>query len=214
MFAKSDSRQHRQTSLALDLHSLSARGCDQKTSRHGRQNRQDHEHREELERCGDQKARLNRLCELNVIRQVRNVASDVFLQEAWARGQEICVHGWVYSLSNGLVNDLNVTVCGPYDLIAPPSIKEVGCLMVMGSEGRGEQTVRTDQDNGLILSAPVPEADLDRFRTEFSGALAQFGFPPCPGNVMVRNPFWSRPLGEFVADFRSWVALPTPDAFP
>jgi len=79
-----------------------------------------HEHREELERCGDQKARLNRLCELNVIRQVRNVASDVFLQEAWARGQEICVHGWVYSLSNGLVNDLNVTVCGPYDLIAPP----------------------------------------------------------------------------------------------
>jgi carbonic anhydrase len=75
-----------------------------------------HEHREELEGFADQKARLNRLCELNVIRQVRNVASDVFLQEAWARGQEICVHGWVYSLSNGLVNDLNVTVCGPYEL--------------------------------------------------------------------------------------------------
>jgi carbonic anhydrase len=78
-----------------------------------------HDHREELEHCGDQRARLNRLCELNVIRQVRNVASDVFLQEAWARGQEICVHGWVYSLSNGLVKDLNVTVCGPYDLVAP-----------------------------------------------------------------------------------------------
>jgi len=79
-----------------------------------------HDHREELEQYPDQRGRLNRLCELNVIRQVRNVASDVFLQEAWARGQEICVHGWVYSLSNGLVNDLNVTVCGPYDLIAPP----------------------------------------------------------------------------------------------
>jgi len=75
-----------------------------------------HEHRDELEALGEQRARLNRLCELNVIRQVRNVASDVFLQEAWARGQEICVHGWVYSLSNGLVNDLNVTVCGPYEL--------------------------------------------------------------------------------------------------
>jgi carbonic anhydrase len=80
-----------------------------------------HEHRDELERCPNERARLNRLCELNVIRQVRNVASDVFLQEAWARGQEICVHGWVYSLSNGLVNDLNVTVCGPYDLTAPSS---------------------------------------------------------------------------------------------
>ena len=66
-------------------------------------------------RIADQRARLNRLCELNVMRQVRNVASDVFVQEAWARGQDICVHGWVYSLSDGLVNDLNVTVCGPYD---------------------------------------------------------------------------------------------------
>jgi carbonic anhydrase len=55
-------------------------------------------------------ARLDRLCELNVIRQVRNVASDVFVQDAWARGQELSVHGWVYSLANGLVNDLAVTV--------------------------------------------------------------------------------------------------------
>ena len=57
--------------------------------------------------------RMNRLCELNVVRQVRNVASDVFVQDARARGQEICVHGWVYSLSNGLVIDLNLTVSGP-----------------------------------------------------------------------------------------------------
>ena len=79
-----------------------------------------HEHRDELEPLADQRTRLNRLCELNVMRQVRNVASDVFLQEAWARGQEICVHGWVYSLSNGLVKDLNVTVCGPYELVETP----------------------------------------------------------------------------------------------
>ena len=45
--------------------------------------------------------RLDRLCELNVIRQVKNVASDVFVQEAWARGQEVSVHGWVYSLADG-----------------------------------------------------------------------------------------------------------------
>jgi carbonic anhydrase len=58
----------------------------------------------------------NRLCELNVIRQVKNVASDVFVQDAWARGQEINVHGWVYSLANGLVNDLDVTVSTPAEL--------------------------------------------------------------------------------------------------
>jgi carbonic anhydrase len=72
-----------------------------------------HEHRQMLEAIPDQRARLDRLCELNVIRQVRNVASDVFVQDAWARGQELHVHGWVYALGNGLVRDLDVTVSGP-----------------------------------------------------------------------------------------------------
>jgi carbonic anhydrase len=69
-----------------------------------------HEHRHELDAIPEGRARLNRLCELNVIRQVRNVVSDVFVQEAWGRGRDLCVHGWVYSLANGLVTDLDVTV--------------------------------------------------------------------------------------------------------
>jgi carbonic anhydrase len=68
------------------------------------------DNREALEAIPDLRARMNRLCELNVIRQVHNVASDVFVQDAWMRGQDLLVHGWVYSLSNGLVTDLNVTV--------------------------------------------------------------------------------------------------------
>jgi len=68
------------------------------------------ESRDELGAIGDAQSRLNRLCELNVIKQVRNVASDVFVQDAWARGQQLCVHGWVYSLANGVVKDLDVTV--------------------------------------------------------------------------------------------------------
>jgi len=71
------------------------------------------DNRAELEAIADYRLRLDRLCELNVLRQVRNVASDVFVQDAWARGQPITVHGWVYSLSNGLVKDLNVTVDRP-----------------------------------------------------------------------------------------------------
>jgi carbonic anhydrase len=47
------------------------------------------------------------------MRQVRNVASDVFLHDAWARGQSLAVHGWVYSIANGLVTDLDVTVDSP-----------------------------------------------------------------------------------------------------
>ncbi len=74
----------------------------------------DHQHA--LAEIHDDQAMLDRLCELNVIRQLRNVASDVFVQDAWARGQPLAVHGWVYSLSNGLVNDLNVTVSAPEQL--------------------------------------------------------------------------------------------------
>jgi carbonic anhydrase len=67
-----------------------------------------HDHAAELDMLGEDE-RLDRLCELNVIRQVRNVSSDVFVQDAWARGQPLSVHGWVYSLATGLINDLNVT---------------------------------------------------------------------------------------------------------
>jgi len=71
------------------------------------------EHRHALDAMSDAAARLDRLCELNVAHQVKNVAADVFVQDAWARGQDISVHGWVYSLANGLVKDLNLTVSRP-----------------------------------------------------------------------------------------------------
>jgi carbonic anhydrase len=70
------------------------------------------DHSAELDAIADPRARLDRLCELNVVRQVHNVASDVFVRDAWSRSQELSVHGWVYSLANGLVKDLNVTVSG------------------------------------------------------------------------------------------------------
>jgi len=107
-----------------------------------------------------------------------------------------------------IVSDLNRHLHAKlFSLVAPKSIREAGCLIVMGSEGRGEQTFRTDQDNGLILAAPVPEADLAKFRADVFDALEQCGFPPCPGEVMVRNPVWSRTLDEFRDDFRRWLAL-------
>jgi carbonic anhydrase len=73
------------------------------------------EHRHVLDAMPDDVARLDRLCELNVARQVKNVAADVFVQDAWARGQDLSVHGWVYSLANGLVKDLNLTIGRTHD---------------------------------------------------------------------------------------------------
>jgi carbonic anhydrase len=47
------------------------------------------------------------------MRQVNNIAYDILVQDAWTRGQELSIHGWIYSLADGLVRDLNVTVSGP-----------------------------------------------------------------------------------------------------
>jgi CBS domain-containing protein len=113
-----------------------------------------------------------------------------------------------------MVSDLNRRLFARlFALTAPPVLRERSCLIVMGSEGRGEQTIRTDQDNGLILAEPVEGEVLDRFRKDFTVALEGFGFPPCPGNVMVRNPLWSRPAADMVADFQRRIALPDENTF-
>jgi CBS domain-containing protein len=108
-----------------------------------------------------------------------------------------------------IVSDLNRRLMAKaFEITAPEAIREAGCLIVMGSEGRGEQTMRTDQDNGLILATPVAESELDEFRSAFFSALESLGFPPCPGEVMVRNPLWSKTIDDYRADFRRWLAAP------
>ena len=109
-----------------------------------------------------------------------------------------------------ITSDLNRRLFAKlFNLIASPSIREAGCLMVMGSEGRGEQTVRTDQDNGLLLSHPVSDDELQAFRDGFTNALEKFGFPPCSGNIMVRDPQWSQPIDGFLRQLKGWTMAPT-----
>ena len=67
-------------------------------------------HVDALKAIGLDDRRLDRLCELNVIEQVANVCQTTIVRDAWESGQELAVHGWVYGLNNGLLQDLNVTV--------------------------------------------------------------------------------------------------------
>ncbi|MGA9659071.1 MAG: carbonic anhydrase [Asticcacaulis sp.] len=69
-----------------------------------------HEHKHELEALPEHDAMLDRLCELNVINQVKNVASNPITLAAWREGQPLRIHGWVYSLKDGLVTDQGVSV--------------------------------------------------------------------------------------------------------
>jgi carbonic anhydrase len=69
-------------------------------------------HREQLNALPDRSHRIDALCELNVIEQVRNVCRSPILLEAWRRGQEVAVHAWIYDLTNGRLKDLEATVDG------------------------------------------------------------------------------------------------------
>lgn len=85
------------------------------------------------------------------------------------------------------------------------------CWMAMGSEGRLEQTLSTDQDNGIIFEAPegvAPEAVRERLlpvARRINEDLARFGFPLCKGEVMASNPKWCLSLGEWKQAFSSWI---------
>lgn len=74
-------------------------------------------HRAALDAIGDETARLDRLCELNVIEQAANVARTTIVQEAWSRGQTLTVHAWIYALRDGLLRDLKFSVRASGDLI-------------------------------------------------------------------------------------------------
>ena len=67
--------------------------------------------------AGSQARASDRLCELNVIEQVANVCQTTIVRDAWDRGQELAVHGWIYGLQDGLLRDLKITVARPQDTL-------------------------------------------------------------------------------------------------
>ena len=73
------------------------------------------------------------LCEMNVIEQAGNVARSTVLQDAWARGQKLAVHGWVYGLRDGLLKDLGVTMDGPQAVLEVPAaaLRRCACARAM-----------------------------------------------------------------------------------
>ena len=92
------------------------------------------------------------------------------------------------------------------------------CWLGLGSEGRLEQTLATDQDNGLVFSAS-DDGEAQQLRELFlpfagaaNQALAECGFPPCDGGIMAGNPRWCLSQSEWLEGFSAWVRTPEPDA--
>ncbi len=90
--------------------------------------------------------------------------------------------------------------------------------LVAGSEGRREQTLKTDQDNALVYQDPPPGDEavtatyFERLARAMSEVLIRVGFPPCPGGFMASNPRWRQPESVWSRCFTSWMETPQPEA--
>jgi CBS domain-containing protein len=112
----------------------------------------------------------------------------------------------------GLVSELNSQVFARlWAFVAPADLVRNSCLIVMGSEGRGEQILKTDQDNALLLRDGYVHRDLAGVTQRFSEALLSFGYPVCPGHIMVTNPLWCQPVASFKDAIREWLYGPGVD---
>ncbi|MDY0327401.1 MAG: DUF294 nucleotidyltransferase-like domain-containing protein [Arcobacteraceae bacterium] len=115
-----------------------------------------------------------------------------------------------------LLNELNIKLFKKiFVLLAPQDLIKYSALVVLGSEGRSEQILRTDQDNALIIAddCPISDEEIEAFAQEFTKTLCDFGYPECPGNIMVSNPYWRRRSSGFKELISQWINRKNEDDF-
>lgn len=92
-----------------------------------------------------------------------------------------------------------------FSMCMPAELMGRVCLIVMGSEGRGEQILKTDQDNAIVMEDGLDWPDRERHLKRFSDELEKLGYPPCPGNFMVSNPDWVMTVSEWRVKLDRWI---------
>ena len=99
-----------------------------------------------------------------------------------------------------------------FEIIFPQSLRNSVCILVLGSEGRGEQILKTDQDNAIILKNEHDREAVKPLLQQLHQALLDFGYPPCPGGVMFINDSWIETTEGWQARVGRWIEASTPDA--
>ncbi len=140
------------------------------------------------------------------IEQAKDLASietAVELIGRYIRAQQ--QNGVKIGIVSRMVQTLNAQVFTKlWQIIVPEEVMQNTCVIVMGSEGRGEQIMRTDQDNALLIRDGYSHPDLAQFADTFNSQLADFGYPLCDGHIMMTNPMWRQPLKDFKAQLSLW----------
>ena len=113
-----------------------------------------------------------------------------------------------------LISELNEKIYEKlYEMIVPKKLGKKACLIVMGSEGRKEQMLKTDQDNALIIENGANVEEYRSYMEEFTKTLIDFGFPRCDGNIMVSNEYWRKDLDSYKGEIDRWLEAPTGDDY-
>lgn len=99
-----------------------------------------------------------------------------------------------------------------FELIFPERLRNSVCILVLGSEGRGEQILKTDQDNAIILKNEHDREAVKPLLQQLHQALLEFGYPPCPGGVMFINDSWIETIEGWQGRVKRWLASSTPEA--
>ncbi len=110
---------------------------------------------------------------------------------------------------SSLIGQLNTKVYKKlYKLILPKKLQNDACFIVMGSEGRNEQIIKTDQDNALVIKDEIDVEQYRLYMKKMIETLIDFGYPPCEGNIMVSNPFWCKTVQDYKKETARWIEAP------
>ncbi|NKQ40573.1 MAG: cyclic nucleotide-binding domain-containing protein [Sulfurovum sp.] len=113
-----------------------------------------------------------------------------------------------------LISEINLKVFSKlFEMILPENLQKDCALLVMGSEGRGEQILRTDQDNGLIIRDGIETSQYYPYMQKFTEMLISFGYPRCDGNIMVSNPYWCKNEEGYKKEIIHWIEYPDMDSY-
>ena len=147
---------------------------------------------------------------LSIARQLEMAASIDDLAEAMRNLETLvatlAAQGMKMPQLSRLVQALNTQVMAHlWRMVAPPDIFTGSALLALGSEGRGEQILKTDQDNALILAEGLDEQAVERAADKFAEHMLRLGYPPCPGNIMVNRKLWRHTVREWGRVLREWA---------
>ena len=128
--------------------------------------------------------------------------------------KKLHVKGTKVEYISELISELNEKIYEKlYTMILPKELADKACLIVMGSEGRKEQMLKTDQDNALILADDADVFVYAPYMQRYTDILIDFGFPRCEGDIMVSNPYWCKPLLAYQKEIARWMESPQKDDY-